>query len=229
LKSHSNLVSYSELLDRRGIFLILLSCLFVGGFVLIDEIVEAIQALLGKEVKECDSALKSHSTAHLEYDACKNKYKKMVAKPRVPTAKKQALEEELKYKAKVFNDLGHQVVNLTSIVETRKNKILHENLERFMVAQQEFFTQASKYMLEGDTVKTKLDAARDAESETKAKQGSASAPPGKQVEKAEKAKAEEMVKGEQKKAADEEKKEESEKKTEANTEEGAEKKDDEAS
>eukprot|EP00468_Gymnochlora_sp_CCMP2014_P012832 CAMPEP_0167746258 /NCGR_PEP_ID=MMETSP0110_2-20121227/3612_1 /TAXON_ID=629695 /ORGANISM="Gymnochlora sp., Strain CCMP2014" /LENGTH=267 /DNA_ID=CAMNT_0007631001 /DNA_START=1 /DNA_END=804 /DNA_ORIENTATION=- len=131
------------------------------------EIVTAIRSLLDKEVRECDAALKAHSTAHLEFDACNRKWKKISVKT-VPTAKKQAVQDDLKKKTKAFNDLGHQVVNLTSIVESRKNIILHENLERYMVAQQEFFEKASKCMTAGDSLKTKLAAVtNENEKETK--------------------------------------------------------------
>eukprot|EP00471_Norrisiella_sphaerica_P000725 CAMPEP_0184483988 /NCGR_PEP_ID=MMETSP0113_2-20130426/5690_1 /TAXON_ID=91329 /ORGANISM="Norrisiella sphaerica, Strain BC52" /LENGTH=268 /DNA_ID=CAMNT_0026864719 /DNA_START=104 /DNA_END=910 /DNA_ORIENTATION=+ len=127
------------------------------------QVVDAIKGLLDKEVKECESVLKQHSSAHLDYDACNRKWKKMEKKGNVPTAKKTALQEELKKKAKTFNDLGHQVVNLTAIVDSKKNTILHENLEKYMSAQQQYFEKASKYMLDGDNLKTKLEAARASE------------------------------------------------------------------
>jgi len=138
------------------------------------EMVDAIVSLLEKEVKECELALKKHSTAHLEFDSCNRKWKKMEGKPRVTTVKKQALEEELKRKAKTFNDMGHQVINLTSIVESKKNTILHENLERFMQAQQQFFEKASKYMIDGDSLKSKLEEARGDEAEGGGEKGAES-------------------------------------------------------
>mmetsp|Transcript_13815 Transcript_13815/g.33737 ORF Transcript_13815/g.33737 Transcript_13815/m.33737 type:complete len:276 (-) Transcript_13815:321-1148(-) len=125
-----------------------------------EGILDAIESLLEKEVAQCEAVLKQHAAAHLEFDACNRKWKKMESKARVPTARKQETQEELTRKARYFNDLGHQVANLIAVVESKKNTILHENLEKFMEDQQHFFEKASKHMLQGDSFKSELEAAR---------------------------------------------------------------------
>eukprot|EP00466_Bigelowiella_natans_P001028 jgi/Bigna1/75052/fgenesh1_pg.32_\ len=49
-----------------------------------------------------------------------------------------------------------------------------ENLERFMQAQQQFFEKASKYMIDGDSLKSKLEEARGDEAEGGGEKGAES-------------------------------------------------------
>lgn len=121
-------------------------------------VVDRLDRILSKEVKECETVISQHSAAHLALDALKHKLRNIGDRRSVtfPPAKLQALEGELEARGKTFRALTEQVVNLLSIAEQSKNLFLSEGIVGYMQAQQIYYETASDVVLGVDKHRAQL-------------------------------------------------------------------------